>query len=184
MTNGARRRQRLENASSHKEQVPLFNPEELPETGRASSAFPSFDDPDPPIKNRMLHLVEMKEQLAQAKARHADQAAVPPQLRTVTATPGEPQPKSLGSARSKSKALTFMEATAQGQAQPSFLQGRPASPPGRPRGKPVRVTWVISRAATARKRIVSACSRGATSWPSCTRPWRPAICTRSSERAT
>ena len=81
MTNGARRRQRLENASSNKEQVPLFNPEALPETGRASSAPPSFDDPDPPIKNRMLHLVEMKEKLAQAKARHADQAAAPPQLK-------------------------------------------------------------------------------------------------------
>ena len=96
-------------------------------------------------RTSMLHLVEMKEKLAKAEARHADQASVLLQLRTVTATPGEPQPKSFGSAKSESKALTLAEATTQGQAQLSFLQGRPASPPGRPRRKLFRMTWIKPR---------------------------------------
>ena len=126
MTSGARRCQRLENAAGHSGQVPLSSQAALPTTGRASSAPPSFDDPDPPIKNRMLHLVEMKEELAEARARHASQSAKASPPQAVAASSGEPKAKSLGAAESKSKALAFVGTLG---AQQSFLQGRPPSLP-------------------------------------------------------
>ena len=136
MTSGARRRQRLENAASHSGQVPLANQAALPSAGRASSARPSFDDPDPPIKKRMLHLVEMKEKLSEAKARHASQSAKASPPQAVAISLGEPKAKSLGAAKSKSKALAFVGTVS---AQQSFLQGRPPSPPKTK--NLVRMTW-------------------------------------------
>ena len=110
MTSGARRRQRLESAAELGDPLPqaagLADP--LPPAQpaeRASSAPPSFDDPSPPLKNRMLHLVDVRDKLAKAKARHADQVASTAQSAAVPADAGEPKAKSLGAAKSKSKAL-------------------------------------------------------------------------------
>ena len=88
----------------------------------------------------MLHLVEMKEKLAEAKARHASQAASAPQPEAVAISAGEPKAKSLGAAKSKSRALAF---TGSLSAQQSFLQGRPPSPPNTK--NLVRMMWTRPR---------------------------------------
>ena len=126
MTSGARRRQRLESAAELSGPLPPAGLAEPAAAGRASSAPPSFDDPNPPLKNRMLHLVDVRDKLAEAKARHAGQAASTTQPEAVPADAGEPKAKSLGAAKSKSKALAFVGSLSD---QQSFLQGRPPSPP-------------------------------------------------------
>ena len=57
----------------------------------------------------MLHLVDMRDKLAEAKARHAGQATSTTQPEAVPDNAGEPKAKSLGVAKSKSKALAFFE---------------------------------------------------------------------------
>ena len=108
MTSGARRRQRLESAANLEGPPLQAGQAEPAAAGRASSAPPSLDDPNPPVKNRMLHLVDMRDELAEAKARHAGQAASTTQPEAVADNAGEPKAKSLGAAKSKSKALAFV----------------------------------------------------------------------------
>ena len=88
----------------------------------------------------MLHLVEMEEKLPEAKARHASQSAKASPPQAVAISSGEPKAKSLGAAKSKSKALAFVGTLS---AQQSFLQGRPPSHPNTK--NLVHMTWTQPR---------------------------------------
>ena len=93
--------------------------------GGASSAPPSFDDrgPNPPLKNRMLYLVDMRDKLAEAKARHAGQAASTTQPEAVPANAGEPKAKSLGRRLSPSSARSATSSRSSRDALPALHGG-------------------------------------------------------------
>ena len=99
MSSGARRRQRMEATSSSGQASAPHGAAHA--HARASSAPPATgvhdDDLAPPLKNRMLHIVEVRERAAAEQARRAAEAAAAPAA----------CPKSLGAARSKAKAVSF-----------------------------------------------------------------------------